>query len=137
MPQTIHVRVKHIRAGLGGDCFRCAVALALQEATGDDEANVYEDDYLTRLEVHGRSVVAPGEVRQYVWNYDAAPRLADGRPALAARLPERLRPFSFEIPDQNDPEWDERCYGCDEYFKADELDCEGCCGECHAKLAVP
>lgn len=50
-PTKVHVTAKDIRGGTCGDVFHCAVAAALQRATGDSEARVVEKDWEMRLEV--------------------------------------------------------------------------------------
>ncbi len=101
--------------------------------TGDDHANVYESDWLLRIEVWSRSIIAPWEVRQFTQDFDDLDRRKNGRAKLPRRLEEPIAPFTFEIPDPDDSEWDERCYNCEGFFKADELSDEGCCKECLAK----
>jgi hypothetical protein len=132
----IQVLAKDVRAAVPGDCFRCAVALALQRATGDDHANVYEDDYQLRLEVWSRSIIAPWEVTQFVHALDDLPRTRTGRAKLPRKLDGDLTPPTFELPAADDPEWDERCPGCEQYIKADEQDDEGYCAECQAKAVT-
>jgi len=111
----VRVSAGRIRAGEPGDCFRCAVALALQAATGDDHANVYEDDWRLWIEVHSRHIPAPDDVRRFVDNFDGG--------AV-------LRPFSFRLPPFTDPEWRERCGLCGCAFAAAELDDNGWCVGC-------
>lgn len=124
------VTATDIRRCQPGDCYRCAVATSLQREYGDNECNVFEDDYLLRIHVGGRYIVAPFEVQQFVRVLDDAGRKDDGRPILPRRLPDGLKPFTFELPPLDDPAWEERCYGCEMYFAGDELDDEGCCSEC-------
>jgi hypothetical protein len=130
-----HVRVtaEHIRTGLAGDCLRCAVALALDAATGDDECMVAEKDWTFHLCVWGRWIVAPPEVRRFVDAIDGLDREEDERPILPEKLEgSDLAPFAFTLPPLTDPEWQEECYGCEQLFDANELDEEGFCPECRA-----
>lgn len=106
---NVTLTVDDIRTGVAGDCYRCAVALALQRATGDETAHVYEDEDesgLIRLEAHGRSVQAPERVTRFVWDYDSLERSSDGRPVITADKAAMLQPFTFTLP----PE--EECEGC-------------------------
>jgi hypothetical protein len=129
----VEVTAGDIAAGEGGDCFRCAAALALQRATGDDHANVYERDCVLYVEAWSRHLVAPYELKKFVWDFDDLPRCPDGTPDTAD--PEYLAPapFGVELPDQSDPEWQEQCYGCEDLFDAAELDDEGRCASCAAE----
>lgn len=136
-PIVVAVTEEDIRGSEAGDCFRCAVAKSLHRCTGDDHANVYERDWIMYLEVWSRHIVAPIEVREFVENFDAQPRQAGSKsPRLPALLPEEVGPFTFELPPQTDPEWQERCTDCEELFASAELDDEGYCPECHAEQVV-
>ncbi len=126
----VSVSEDDIREGIAGDCHRCAVSLALTRATGDTEANVYVDDWLHYIEIGGRHVLAPPEVTAFVVQFDRQPRGEDGRIDASHRDYRPPDPFDFELPDQGDPEWKERCYKCEELFDASDLDDEGVCGDC-------
>ncbi|MCI0462473.1 MAG: hypothetical protein L0Z62_36445 [Gemmataceae bacterium] len=127
----VRVLARHIRAGVAGNCFRCAIALGLQEATGDNEAHVYERDWNMYLEVHSRHIVAPVEVRIFVWTVDSLDRREDGRPKLPRRLAGTdFAPFAFDLPAWDSPEWQEECYVCEGLCAPADLDDEGCCEEC-------
>ena len=127
----IRVSASDIRNGRAADCFRCAVARALQRATGDDEAHVNEIDYLLRLHVWGRIFTAPQCVTDFIVAFDRHyERYDSGRVKLPRRLPEDVRPFSFTIPPLDDPEWEEQCYHCEELCDPKTLDDEGVCQEC-------
>jgi Zn finger protein HypA/HybF involved in hydrogenase expression len=115
MKTTIRVLQEDIDAGDLGDCYRCPVALALQRATGDMEAEIYQTSDGLRLKVGGASIVAPDAVRHFVHQFD------DG---------EVCEPFTFEIPRPSDPQWREECYGCEELFAPADLDSEGYCASC-------
>lgn len=130
MGYHVEVTEHDILHGVAGNCFRCAVSLALQRATGDDEANVYEMDWLTWLHVHGRDILAPGEVRQWIWAYDGLDRDDKGRIDVTNRRAKLPEPITFDLPELDDPEWQERCYHCEALFPRDELDDEGVCAEC-------
>lgn len=133
-PTPVRVTAKDIRSGIAGDCFRCAVALAVQRATGDAEANVFEDySWTLRIEAWSRSVAAPCDVRFFTYNFDGLLRKRTNRAVLPARLEGDVAPFSFTLPADDDPEWDERCYRCEHFCKAEDLDDEGVCDECNAK----
>jgi hypothetical protein len=121
----VRVTAKDIREGGAGDCFRCAVAGALQRATGDNDAHVYESDFLVYLTAWSRHIHAPDRVRTFVLDYDECPVHE-----RTGRLPADLRPFVFTLPPQDDPEWLERCGGCEQLFAGSELDDEGICPEC-------
>lgn len=129
-PIAVRVTKAHIANGEAGDCFKCAVALALAKATGDDEANVYENDWTMYLHVWSRHIVAPYEVRQFVYDFDGQPRREDGRIDLDDEQCEPPKPFAFTLPPLSDPEWQERCYQCEELFDPSELDDEGVCKAC-------
>lgn len=130
----VRVTAKDIRTGVPGDCFLCAVARALQRATGDSEANVYESSFVVYLQVWSRHIVAPLEVRRFSREFDGLDRTRGGR----ARLPkpddypqlEHVRPFTFELPPLSDPAWREACSCCEELCDAAALDDEGVCPEC-------
>jgi hypothetical protein len=47
----VRVTAEHIRTGIAGNCLRCAVALALDDATDDKECMVFEKDWTLRLRV--------------------------------------------------------------------------------------
>jgi hypothetical protein len=128
---TVRVTAEHIRSGLAGDCFRCAVALALDEATGDDECMVGEIDWILHLRVWNRVIVAPPEVRRFVFDLDGLDRGEGGRPKLPKKLKGTdVAPFVFTLPPPTDPAWKEQCHGCEQLFAPAELDSEGCCAEC-------
>lgn len=125
-PLKVHVTAEDIREGVAGDCFSCAVARAVERATGDDHANLYRRDYVLYIEAWSRSVEAPPEVCRFVTAFDDTPEgetPADwyGRP---------LEPFAFELPHAKSREWKERCYGCEELFAPSKLDDDGCCPAC-------
>jgi hypothetical protein len=132
-PYRVQVTPADIREGMCGDCFNCAIALALQRATGDDHANVHEADFGMYLEAHSRVIVCPREVVAFVWKYDTMPRNERQRPIIPDVLPDNLRPFEFELPPFDSLEWEERCYECDGLFPTVELNDEQYCPEC-AKL---
>jgi hypothetical protein len=107
------------------------MALALQEATGDDEARVYERDWVMYVEVHGRHLRAPAEVRRFVNLYDAMGIDEAGNRVRPDRLTAAdLKPFTFALPPRDDPEWEVRSCCCEELFPPNELDDEGVCPDC-------
>lgn len=114
-PLKVSIREKHIRKGVKGDCHRCAASLALTDATGDTEANVYRRDWLLFVEVHGRHIHAPEELCEFVGEFDYGGK---------------VEPFEFELPNMKHPDWKEQCYSCEELFDGKELDDEGNCPEC-------
>lgn len=118
----VTVTAKDIREGVAGDCFRCAVGLALARHTKDDHSQVVEVDYILRINTQGRYIIAPEEVQTFVRDFDSV--VAEGYRQII------LKPFSFHIPKWKDSEWDDRCYGCEEFFKTSELDQEGNCVDC-------
>lgn len=120
--RTIAVTQADIDTGETG-CFNCPVAIALQRALGDTEANVYERDWEIHLNVHSRHILAPHDVAVFVHDFD-------GR---GSRFDERPKPFEFDLPGFDDPEWKERCQHCEQLFDAAKLDDEGVCKECLAK----
>lgn len=115
----VRVRSRHIRTGLSGNCFNCAVALAVQEATGDDSANVWADWGIVRVEVGGRSIIPARRVTDFIHAYDDA-----GDRDKPPELPARLWGTPF------DPEWEEKCVNCEELRNPRELSDEGVCEEC-------
>lgn len=127
----VRVLDSHIRESECRECFRCAVARALQDATCDREAHVYTDDGIVKIRVWSQSALAPWEVAQFVHNYDALAAYGE-TPHLPAMLPPELEPFSFELPDAGDPAWEENCSECEELRPPAELDDEGVCTECSA-----
>jgi hypothetical protein len=133
----VSVTAQDIAAGVGGDCLLCPVAIALARDTGDAEAIVFEKDWTLRLQVWGRSIVAPSEVRQFVRAFDDQPRKDDGRLDDKDKDYDPPVPFAFELPDQGDPEWEESCYRCEELFDPAELDDEGVCESCLALTTSP
>jgi len=116
------------RTGEPGECFRCAVALALQRATGDSEAHVYESGWDGRmmLEVHARHIPAPISVRNFIWEFDDLLLRPDGR-AIGA---DELRRPVFTLPPLSDSEWQEECGCCQELLPPADLDDEGTCPDC-------
>ncbi len=134
MSTTVNVTEADIRAGLVGDCYNCAVALAVQRATGERESRIVEIDYKTKLIVGPFYLDAPWEVARFVWEFDSLDHDEDGHPILPDDLAGAvLAPFFFELPDHGSPEWEESCYGCEQLFAPDELDGEGYCEECLRK----
>lgn len=117
---TIAVTQVDIDLGERQDCFHCPVARALQRATGDDHAEVWERDYVLHIGVWSRSLVAPAEVQQFV-------RCLDGQ------WEGTIAPFSFELPALDDPEWEEQCGECEELHRPSELDGDGLCVACRAE----
>lgn len=112
MPLIVHVTAEDIQAGYANDCYRCPVALALQRATGDRTANVYEDEeFLMRCEVDCRYYLLPCDVTRFVRDFDQG---AD------------LQPFSSALPDVTS--WQQQCAECDEYV--DAVDDSGLCETC-------
>lgn len=129
----VDVTAKDIRQGVPGDCFGCAVALALQRATGDVNARVVDHDCQLHVEVNGRWIVPPHKATDFAVDFDHLPRTRSGRARLPSPLPEELRPFSFELPPLDDPVWEEECYGCEQLFAPKTLDYEGRCEECRTE----
>jgi hypothetical protein len=129
----VSVTAEDMDQGIIGDCYECAVALALNRATGDTESMVYEHDFSIYLKVNFRSISAPYEVRSFVHDFDAQPRTEDNHVDTAHPDYEPLKPFDFELPDQDKPEWLEGCQDCGELFEASELGDEGCCEDCRAR----
>lgn len=125
-----------IHNGIAGDCHRCAIALALQRDTKDEEANVTEIDFISYLSCWGRFIIAPCEVQAFIWEFDRLPREEGKRPKLPDVLPESLRPFSFVLPDMGHEDWKSLCYECEELCDPQELDDEGCCKSCCATTAI-
>jgi hypothetical protein len=126
----VQVTAIHIRTGIAGDCHRCAVALAVNEAIEDADCGVVEVDWMIHLIIQSRYIVAPVAVRQFVNAIDAVERKESGRPKLPRKLPEDIAPFEFTLPPFNDPAWKEECNGCECLFDPAELDDEGVCEEC-------
>lgn len=126
MPKTITVTAEDISQGVPGNCFSCPVALAMERAYGNDccGANVYSSLDGIRVEVFGQSTPAPPEVIQFVLEFDKAKKLK--RP--------KFQPFTFDLPDDNDPAWHEKCYECEELFPTAQLDDDALCKSCAAKL---
>jgi len=129
-PVTVRVTAKHIRDSEPGDCYRCAVTLALAEAIGEDDVMVDDRDFVLHICVGDRWMVCPWQARRFIYAYDALDRDADGRVVLPAELAEDLAPFEFELPGLNGPAWQEACYRCEALFDPDELDGAGSCPEC-------
>lgn len=130
---NVDVTDRDIVAAKAGNCFRCAVALALARATGDDHANAYERDFELRLEAWGRSIAAPRKVRQFVRQLDDQPRDDSGRLDLVHPDCDPPSSFSFSLPEFDDPKWKDSCYACGWLFDRDELDDEGMCCKCSEK----
>lgn len=129
-PTVVHVTDSHIRAAIPGDCLRCAVALALDDATDDKECMIVEKEWTLYLVVWGRYLVAPERVRRFVSEYDGLERMESGCARLPRELQPEVAPFDFELPPINDPAWEESCYRCEELFSPTELDDEGYCEDC-------
>jgi hypothetical protein len=124
------VTLDDIADGLIGDCYRCPVALALARATGDREANVYDDGGGIWLEVWGRVIEPPHEVWVFVREFDALPRTEDRHPNVVHVDYRQPEPFAFTVPDLDDPKWRECCSCCGDLFDPSELDDDGLCAEC-------
>lgn len=118
---TCSVTQEDIDNGESGDCYRCAVALAMARATGDDGANVHEHEWELRLEVEGCSIPAPDRVRAFVRAFDEPGRGGD---------PSAIKPFSFQIPAINSPLWERYCDQCHTAYDRDELDESDLCDYC-------
>lgn len=130
-PIRARVTKADIADGKPGDCLKCAVALALNRATGDGEAMVVERDWAMCVKVWSRYIVAPYEVRRFVYHFDGWPRTEDGRLDMAVETCEEPpKPFGFTLPSQDSPEWEEECRGCETLFGPSELDGEGYCEDC-------
>jgi hypothetical protein len=133
-PIVVRVTEQHIRDSEPGNCFRCAAAIAVAAATGDDQSNVYEKFGLTYIETHSLHVIAPVEVRRLVRALDDLDRYTKGprkgRAKLPKKLPDELAPVEFELPAWDDPEWQEQCCQCEELFAPANLDGDGFCSEC-------
>jgi hypothetical protein len=127
------VTLENIAAGLIGDCYRCPVALALAEATGDRKATVYGSGRRIWLEVNGRAILALPEVREFVRDFDALPRGADGRPDVAHERYRPLEPFAFTLPGPDDPEWWVACSRCGDLSDPSRRGADGECAECRAE----
>lgn len=120
-PIRVNVTARDLRIGRACDCFECPVALALQRATGDNEAQVNNTlDGDVWLEAWGRMIEAPPKVRLAVRAVDHG--LRGG-----------VTPFRFTLPAITDPRWKEECQECGEICEQGELDDNGCCAECAAK----
>ena len=117
----VSVTAADIATGEPENCYACPVALALVRTTGDASANVFRRDWVLRVEVWGRSIVAPAEVRDFVCSFDGYQGFQD------------VRPFAFSLPDDDSPEWKEQCQGCEGLFRCDELDDDGVCPNCLAE----
>ena len=116
----VDVTAQDIAAGLAKNCQRCPVALALGRAGRDDYAAVVEIDFRLHLELQSRWIAAPQEVVEFVERFDAGLR---------------CEPFRFELPDLDDPEWQEQCNDCERLLAPDGLDRDGYCPECNAEYA--
>lgn len=125
-----------IHKGVAGDCRQCAIALALQRATKDEEANVTEIEHVLYLSCWGRYIAAPWQVQRFIWEFDKLPREEDKKPKLPDILPKSLRPFSFVLPDMGREDWKALCYECEQLCDPDELDDEGCCKSCCATTVI-
>lgn len=133
---TIRVTLDDILHGEAGQCHQCAVARALQRRFPDSDANVYERDWVTWIQVWAVHVEAPWKVIQFTRQFDQLPRNSDGTLALDM-IPkvERPKPFKFTVPVWKDRQWRERCYGCEELVDPKDLDDEQYCPECSAAFA--
>lgn len=136
---TINVTAADLATGVAGACGRCPVALALRRDARDGHAEVYEDWGIVRIELHGRSIIAPEEVQDFVHAFDDLPRRKDGLVARKAIRRKTARfdivetlpgPFTFTLPPLNDPKWEERCCNCGEHVPQGELDDDSECEEC-------
>jgi hypothetical protein len=114
----IVVTPEDIAVGLKGDCYRCPVALALERVTGDTDANIFQQGYTLWIEAWSRCIPAPYPVLRFIRDFDDEVQ---------------VQSFAFDLPEQSDPEWKERCYGCEEFVEPSELDDEGFCQECGPK----
>lgn len=112
---TVTVSQDNILSGLANRgaerCFTCPVALALQRATGDNEARVIEAGWTYYLVVWSRWHPAPLPVRAFIRAFDD--RKVAARDAI-----------SFVLPPVSDPAWKEECYRCRTLYE------DGVCPEC-------
>ena len=131
----VRVTTKDIRGGICGDMFNCAVASALQRHCGkDDDAHVFESAFAgTKIKIGALVISAPWEVREFSRDYDDLPRDEYNRPILKKKLPEGIKPFTFELPPWDSSEWEEECYRCEALGSPSRLDDEGICSECRKR----
>jgi hypothetical protein len=136
----VHITEDLIRSRLiAGSCFDCVIAVALQQATGDTEASVVEDDSVYYLVVWGRNMEAPHRVAEFIGAFDSLPRVLDswcpeGAEAIVPEvLTEALAPFDFELPPLTDSDWKESCHHCWAFVEQADVDDDGVCGECRSK----
>lgn len=124
---TVDVTEADIREGEAASCEACPVAIALSRATGG-EGRVFSPDFDLAIGVDHLCMPAPQAVRRFVVAFDHF--MGDEEDDLPA-LPPEIAPFSFTIPDLNDPSWEEQCYGCSRLRDPAHLDAEGLCKACH------
>lgn len=131
---VVRVTAKHIRNGIAGDCMKCAVSLAMDDATDDKECMVVEIDWILHLKVWSRYIVAPERVRHFVRRYDGLNRKEGGCPVLPRKLTaSEVAPFEFSLPPFSSPRWREECYRCEKLCDPKELDDEAYCPECRGE----
>lgn len=126
----VRVTKNDIATGKAGDCFRCAVAMAVQRATGDTEANVVEIDYVFHIHAHSRYIPVPWSVRSFLVEFDHDLRRNEDGTVILSPTATSVKPFVFSLPSFSSREWKEKCYGCEQLFDVKELDDEGNCPEC-------
>lgn len=117
---AIHVEVtaEDIAKGTARDCYRCAVALAMNRAFGEtSESHVYEMDFHTWLSTWHLNIRCPWVVFDFLRDFDGY-------------TGDQPKPFTFELPDLASSEWEERCYSCENLFSPDALDDRGNCPDC-------
>jgi len=98
----VEVNGRNIRKGIAGDCRACPVALSLNDATGRS-CEVALTEWFWYIGVGGLFMKAPDEVIEFVLGFDRLEKVES-----LAELPDELRPFAFEIPDLDSPEWSVR-----------------------------
>lgn len=111
----VRVTKADIRDGQANDCWTCPVARALQRATLDESANVYQHDWQIYLEVGCRSILAPERVAQWVRRFDNE------------EVGDRL---TFDLPPFDSPDWLEKCQHCGTPCDAESRDEDGFCEDC-------
>lgn len=131
----VSVTAEDIAEGRAGNCHDCPVALAVLRAVGDTdtEVSVYDHDWVTYIQVGGRCIPAPHRVAAFISQFDMQPRLKDMRANRADPKYKVLLPFDFDLPGDDDPDWREHCYHCNELFEPAALDGEGVCKGCLAE----
>lgn len=134
---SVEVTQTDIHEGCRNDMDCCPLARAIERASapffdGYGHGRVFSNSEGTLfIECGHLCMEASDEVCEFVEAFDDYDPGYPGYSELERdALQAAIRPFSFEIPDLDSPEWKEQCHDCGGTFATDELDGDGFCDDC-------